>query len=77
MTKQKIGQIIKKLALVYLDAEISENENLRESGIDSLSLVELIAEIENEFRIHFGEDDLQPENLTMLDDLVRITGQRL
>ncbi len=77
MTKQEIGREIKELALEVLDVELSGEENLSESGVDSLSLVELIAGIENKFNICFGEDDLQPETLVTLDDLVRITEKRL
>ncbi len=77
MTKQEIGREIKELALEVLDVELSGEENLSESGVDSLSLVELLAGIVNKFNICFGEDDLQPETLVTLDDLVRITEKRL
>ncbi len=73
MTREEIKQSVKELAQNVLGTELSEEENLAESGVDSLSLVVLIAEIENEFHICFGADDLQPKELKTLADLVRIT----
>ncbi len=77
MTREEIKRSVKELAQNVLGAELSEEENLAESGVDSLSLVVLISEIENEFHICFEADDLQPEELTTLSDLVRITEKRL
>lgn len=77
MTKKEIAEKIVKTAFEISGAELSETEELKESGLDSLSLAALIAGIEEDFGITFSDDDLQPENLTALSDLVRITEKYL
>ncbi len=69
MTAKKI----KELAQESLGAELNENDSLKECGVDSLSLVILIAEIESAYGFEFDESDLQPENLITLGDLVKLT----
>ncbi|MCH5164501.1 MAG: acyl carrier protein [Clostridiales bacterium] len=64
---------IVQVACEVTGVELTENETMKESGLDSLALVTLIASIEEEFGFSFDDDDLQPENLQMLSDLVRIT----
>lgn len=77
MTKKEIAEKIVKTAFEISGAELSETEELKESGLDSLSLAALIAGIEEDFGITFSDDDLQPENLAALSDLVRITEKYL
>ena len=50
---------------------------MKESGLDSLSLVAVVAAIEEKFGFTFSDDDLQPENLRMLADLVNISAKYL
>lgn len=77
MTKKEIAEKITETAYDISGAELNETEELKESGLDSLSLVALIAEIEERFGFTFSDDDLQPENLKTLSDLVRITEKNL
>lgn len=73
MTNKEISEKIISIATEVIGVTLTENESLQESGMDSLSLVALIAEIEERFGFSFDDDDLQPENLKMLSDVVRIT----
>lgn len=73
MTNKEISEKIVSIATEVIGVTLTENESLQESGMDSLSLVALIAEIEERFGFSFNDDDLQPENLKMLSDVVRIT----
>lgn len=73
MTNKDISEKIVSIATEVIGVTLTENESLQESGMDSLSLVALIAEIEERFGFSFDDDDLQPENLKMLSDVVRIT----
>lgn len=73
MTHKEIPEKIVSIANEVIGVTLTEKESLQESGIDSLSLVALIAEIEERFGFSFDDDDLQPENLKMLSDIVRIT----
>ena len=75
MTEKEIAEKIAKIAYDAVGAELNEEENLKESGIDSLSLVAVIVAIEEAFGVAFSDDDLDPANLITLDDLVRITRQ--
>ena len=73
MTNKEISEKIVSIANEVIRVTLTEKESLQESGMDSLSLVALVAEIEERFGFSFDDDDLQPENLKMLSDIVRIT----
>lgn len=75
MTNQEITQSIADAAQDTLGVTLTENESLREAGVDSLSLVELIAAVEDRFGITFDDNDLQPANLRRLSDVAAITGK--
>lgn len=68
---------IKEIAEEELGVLLSEEDTLKESGLDSLSLVSLIVSIEDAFRVSFTDNDLQPDKLNSLADLVRITERRI
>lgn len=68
---------IKEIAEEELGVLLSEEDTLKESGLDSLSLVSLIVSIEDVFGVSFTDDDLQPDKLNNLADLVRITERRI
>ena len=73
MTNNEISKKIMQIAIETIGVVLNENESLKESGLDSLALVTLVASIEDEFGFQFDDDDLQPDNLQMLSDVVRIT----
>ena len=77
MKDKSIAQKITQMAFEITGAELNDEEELKESGLDSLSLVAVIAAMEEEFGISFSDDDLDPENLNTLADLVRITERYL
>lgn len=66
---QELTNKIIALAYENTGVELSSDENLKASGLDSLSLVVLIAAIEDEFGFQFNDDDLQPDNLNTLSDI--------
>lgn len=73
MDRKEIKDRIMSLAYEALGTGLSETESLKESGVDSLSLVAVVVGIEEDFGFTFCEDDLQPEKLQTLSDLVTIT----
>lgn len=75
--KNEIKEFIRTFAEEELGAELSEDTDFKESGLDSLSLVVLIAALEDKFAFRFGEDELQPELLTTLDRLAEITEKHI
>ncbi len=74
---KEIAGVIKSIANETIGVDLTETESLKECGLDSLAMVSLIASIEIRFNISFDDDDLQPENLQMLSDVVRITEKHL
>lgn len=77
MTEHKLTEKISKIAAEVTGASLSETETLKESGLDSLSLVALIAEIEERFGFAFTDSELDPEKLQTLADLVAVTGKHI
>lgn len=77
MTRDEIRNKIIEIAAEEIGVEITADSNLKESGLDSLSLVVLVAAIEDVFGITFKEDDLQPENFTTAENLVELTERYL
>jgi len=51
---------------------INEHSNLREAGVDSFSIVEIILFIENEFAVVIPDEKLLPENFETLFTLSAI-----
>lgn len=70
MTKKQMWEEVKKIAESELGIELSEGTTLQECGLDSLSLVGLLAGLEDTFLISFRDEDLMPENLKTTDDIV-------
>ena len=77
MDREEIEKKIVDLARETAGAELTEALPLKESGLDSLSLVLLIASIEEEYSFSFDEDDLQPDKLLTLKDLTLLTEKYL
>ena len=68
-------EIIKKLEDIcfkLIDLKPEKDEELSLYGMDSLTLVSLIVEVENIFSITFNDDDLNPNNLKTLDSIAEI-----
>lgn len=66
--ENRVIKVVKKVSningITYLDT------NLREIGFDSLKIVELIVELEDEFNIVFNDSDLKPSEFNIISDLV-------
>ncbi len=77
MGREKLCEKIKEIAEETLGAELGPSENLKESGVDSLGLVALVVGIEEEFGFSFSDDDLQPDKLRTMNDLITITEKYL
>lgn len=70
MNRESIKEKIVSFAQESIGVELEGDEDLREEGIDSLSLVMLVTGMEEVFVIEFNDDDLDPDKLTSLEDLV-------
>lgn len=62
--EEKILEIIRNnLSVIYDDLEITDNLNLTyELGFDSITLMQLILDIEDEFEIEFDDTDYNDIN---------------
>lgn len=70
MDRLKITKEVIDLAYDVAEVEVSEDDNLKEYGIDSITLVSLIVEIEMKYNITFSDDDLNPNNLLTIKNIV-------
>jgi acyl carrier protein len=70
--KEKIRAIVIEVA--ELD-EVPDETPFKELGIDSMMAIEIIAEIEREYKIKVPEDELQ--KVTNLDSVVEIVEGKL
>lgn len=68
MFMQKVINILRKIN-EYVDWE-NENEILTKGVIDSVELLEVITELENEFNIEIDIDEISPENFDSVDSIV-------
>ena len=66
---EKLKSLVKKAANIDSSINISINENLNNLGIDSLSFISLIVDIEYEFNIVFDDDMLLLEKFRSINDL--------
>lgn len=67
--KDKIKQILSENADISVDElnSLSPDGLLSELGLDSLNIMYVIAEIEQEFQFRFEEDDMVFKNFATLD----------
>ena len=56
-----------------LQEELCENSRLQAISLDSLSFIELLVNVENEFGIEFEPEELLIERWNTVRDLVKIT----
>jgi acyl carrier protein len=74
------GKIIEFLASNYLisdESEIADDDSFLEKGIlDSTSVLELVAHLEEAFGIEIADDDLTPENLDSISRVIAFVRSR-
>ena len=64
----KIEEIKEKLAAVLKVEKLDLGANFKELGLDSLDIVELLLQLEEEYGIHF--DDVDMTNIVTVQDLL-------
>lgn len=73
--KEKVFDIV--AAMCGID-EVKEEDFLKEDlGLDSLSLVELVARVEDAFQIQFDMGELDPNKLLSVEDLCLLVEKTL
>lgn len=71
----KIEQIKVKLAEATHKDKINGDEKIRELGLDSLDVVELLLQLEEEYDVHF--DDVDMSKLSTVNDLLNEISKQL
>lgn len=66
----KVGNVIKSNTELT-NVELTEETKLSDLGIDSLSYLKIIVELEKEFGMEFSDDFLIPENIENIGEIVR------
>ena len=69
MSKNEICEKIIEILDDIIGVRIEANDDLKLNGIDSLSIVNLIVGVEEEFKIIFSDDDLNPDILKTIYDI--------
>lgn len=64
----KLEEIKSKLAKAAHKDSVKEEDKIRELGLDSLDVVELLLQLEEEYDVHF--DDVDMSKLTTVKDLL-------
>ena len=77
MQSKDIRDRINNITISEFDVEFIPNENLKICGLDSLSLAELIFNLETEFNISFSDDELDPAKLITGNDLIFLVESKL
>ena len=74
-TKHRIAEQVRRLlAKRGVERAVSEDDDLSESGISSLDLVNLMLSVESDFSLNISERDMTPTNfrsIAAIVDLVR------
>ena len=71
----KIEEIKKQLAVIAKVDAITDEMKLSELGLDSLDVVELLLQLEEQYDIHF--DDIDMSNFKTIGDLLASIEQKL
>ena len=64
----KLSEIRSKLAKAAKKENLADDDKLRELGLDSLDIVEMLLQLEEEYDIHF--DDVDMSALVTVKDLL-------
>ncbi|MFD4553527.1 acyl carrier protein [Streptomyces sp. NPDC058469] len=66
---EKISKVIKQIAELPEEFEVTGQQNLRQLGIDSLGMIDLVMHMEAVLNIKIGEDSIN--NFATVADLQR------
>lgn len=69
-------KLLSILSELHPDVDFAEAENLIDDGIlDSFDIVTIVAEIDSEYDVQIGPEDLIPENFNSAEALFALIGR--
>ena len=71
----KLEEIRAKLAQAAKKDKLADDDKLRDLGLDSLDIVEMLLQLEEEYDVHF--DDMDMSNLNTVKDLLDAINKQL
>ena len=76
---QRLKEVIANVAKHDIDINIINEKTVLtlDLGYDSVQIIELIVELENEFNIQIDDDDLEIENLTIYKRLRKMIEEKV
>ena len=76
--RERVRGFIVKNFLFGDDNGLKDDASFLDEGvIDSTGVLELVAFLENDFRITVEDDELTPENLDSIDNVVQYLGKKI
>lgn len=72
--QNRVINIIKKYSMVD---NINSADRLKNIGIDSLMIVEVILELEEELHIEFDIEKLSLDNLKIVSDIIKLCSEKM
>ena len=71
-----LNELISRISELTGAENVSESDEFRSVGIDSLTYVQLVVETEQKYNIEFSDDDLLIDNVKTIAEFVRITEEK-
>lgn len=76
--EKKVREVLQEGGDVLVDIDqIALNEELKDFGINSVSYLKIIMDLEEKFRIMFEKDELQFENFRSIDKITECIASKL
>ena len=76
--RQQISTFVAENFLLASDDEVSDASSLLDSGVlDSTGVMELVGFLEKQYDIPIADEDVVPENLDSIDNLVAFVKRKL
>ncbi len=78
--EEKVYELILQIAInsgLEVGTLSDETNISSDLGFDSVALIELIVEIENEFDVEMDEDDMDVNNLVVVGNLISMINERI
>lgn len=77
MKEKEILKIIKKYTLKLYKNKSIKKKNFQEIGIDSLKIVEMIAEFENKHNINLTDKELNKKTFQSVNNFIKVISKKI